>query len=118
MKDDQLVYKRNVSNPGSWRDFSIEHVAFGFHRITGWLLLIWVAIHLGLPSLGTPSAVWVPTSTPVIVGLLSVFFFHLLNGCRLLVAEMTGVGTQNARTVFQGTLVLCVILVIALGGLL
>lgn len=118
MRDNQLVYERNVSNPRSWREFSVEHVAFGLHRVTGWLLLGWVAVHLGVPALGTPSAVWAPTSTAVIVTLLSVLLFHVLNGVRLLVAELTGVGTTHARRVFQGTLALCVVLVVALGGVL
>jgi len=118
MRDNQLVYKRNVSSPSSWLDFSIEHVAFAIHRITGWLLLGWVVVHLGLPAITAPSTVWTPMSTATIVALLSVFVFHALNGVRLLVAELAGVGTTHARQVFQGTLVLCVVLVIVMGGLL
>lgn len=118
MQDNQLVYKRNVTNPSSWRDFSAQHVAFAVHRVTGWLLLGWVVVHLGLPAVATPTAVWAPSSKVVIVTLLSVFVFHAFNGVRLLVAELSGVGTTHARQVFHGTLVLCVVVVVAMGGLL
>lgn len=118
MREDSLVYERNVTDPRSWREFTVEHIAFGLHRITGWLLLGWITVHLAIPALGSASDVWIPTSIAVIVGLLSVFLFHALNGIRLLVAELTGFGTARARWVFRGTLAICAVLVVTLGGLL
>lgn len=116
MSDDRLVYRRDVSDPSSWRDFSIQHWAFALHRITGWLLLGWIVFHLAIPAADSPSAVWVPTSTIVIVLLLTILLFHLLNGTRLLVAELTGVGSATSRHAIVGTVVVCLILVVGLGG--
>lgn len=119
MRENRLVYERNVTDIGSWSDFSPNHVAFALHRITGWLLLGWVFVHLGLPSLlEAPTAVYAPASKAVIVALFSVFLFHAFNGVRLLVAEFTGYGAGAAKRVFQGTLALALLFTIALGGLL
>ncbi|MFB6086919.1 MAG: hypothetical protein ABEJ85_00230 [Haloarculaceae archaeon] len=118
MPDDQIVYRRNVSNPRSWGEFSVEHVAFGIHRVTGWLLLGWVLVHLGLPALSAPDAVWAPTATTTIVLLMAVLLFHGFNGARLLVAEFTGVGAGNPKQLFLATVVLCAVLVVGLGGAL
>lgn len=118
MSDDRIVYHRELSTPSSWRDFSVQHVAFGLHRLTGWLLLGWVVLHLGLPARSAPTAVWAPTSSSVIVLLLAVLVFHTFNGIRLLVAEAVGVGAMTTKRVFVGTLIACIVLVVGLGGLL
>ena len=119
MNDERLVYRRSASNPTSWLDFSAAHLAFVLHRITGWLLLGWVVIHLAIPSLrDSPVAVFVPSSDTVIVSLLAISIFHSFNGIRLLVAEFTGLGTQNTKRVFIGTLVVSIILIIGIGILL
>jgi succinate dehydrogenase/fumarate reductase cytochrome b subunit len=118
MSDDQIVYQRNVSDPRSWGDFSVEHVAFGLHRVTGWLLLGWTLVHLGLPALSSPEAVWAPTSTTSIVFVMTILLFHGFNGIRLLLAELTGVGAGNPKRLFGATVALCAALVVGLGGML
>lgn len=119
MMDKKLVYERNVTTPRSWTKFSTGHVAFGLHRLTGWILLGWVVVHLGFPAVfSSPTAVYRPTATPVIVGLVSVALFHVLNGVRLLVAELTSHGIETAKRTFQVTLLISVILSIVLGVLL
>jgi succinate dehydrogenase/fumarate reductase cytochrome b subunit len=118
MSDDQIIYRRELSTPSSWRDFSVQHVAFGLHRITGWLLLGWIVLHLGLPARSAPTAVWAPTSPSIIVLLLTVLVFHTFNGIRLLAAEVVGVGAMTTKRVFVGTLVACIVLVVGLGGAL
>jgi succinate dehydrogenase/fumarate reductase cytochrome b subunit len=118
MSDDQIVYRRNVSNPRSWGDFSVEHVAFGLHRVTGWLLLGWTLVHLGPPALPARGAVWAPTSTTTIVLVIAILLFHGFNGVRLLLAEFTGVGAGNPKRLFLATVVLCAVLVVGLGGAL
>lgn len=118
MSDDEIVYHRQLSTPSSWRDFSVQHVAFGLHRITGWLLLGWILLHLGLPAISTPTAVWAPTSPSAIVLLLAVLVFHTFNGIRLLAAELIGVGAMTTKRVFFGTVIASLVLVVGLGGLL
>lgn len=114
MADDRFVYERKTTDPRSWTTFSTEHLAFALHRITGWLLLGWVVVHLVVPATSSPAAVWRPTSKAVIVGLLSVALFHGFNGSRLIVAEL-GFGAGNTRRLFQGTVLLCALLIAVLG---
>lgn len=97
----------------------MAHLTFALHRVTGWLLLGWIVVHLAFPALQTaPTAVFIPSSTPVIMVLLAVSVFHTLNGLRLLTAEFTGFGTGNTKAVFLGTLVLVGVIVVGAGGLL
>lgn len=119
MQGDDPIYERRIRNPHEWWNFSIEHTAFALHRISGWLLLGWVVLHLGIPTTTrSATAVWIPGSKAIIVGLLVVFVFHGLNGIRLLVTELTGTGAGNVRLAFQVTVVLCAVLIVVLGGLL
>ncbi|WP_167768467.1 hypothetical protein [Haloarcula amylovorans] len=98
------VYRREVTNVSSWREFSVPHVAFALHRITGWLLLIWVGYHLVLPALtASPTSVQPPGGKLLTVGLLSVLFFHGINGIRLLINESLGLGIGSIERLFKGT---------------
>lgn len=124
MRENRLTYRRKVSNVENWGDFSIQHVAFALHRITGWALLGWVVVHLGLPSLGG-SSVWnpltelsAPLSEVVVIGLFAVLLFHAFNGIRLLAAELLGIGAGNTKRLFLGTLIASVLLVAGLGVVL
>lgn len=103
-------------------DFSARHVAFALHRVTGWLLLGWVVVHLGVPTVSGGLAVWnplvdlgEPAAEAVVVGLFAVLIFHSFNGIRLIAAELFGVGIATARRVFLWTLVLSVVLLVAMG---
>lgn len=124
MRDDRPVYRRKLSNAGSWGDLSIpQHLALSLHRVTGWLLLGWVVVHLGLPAVTPGSSVWnplsqlaAPASKVVVVGLFAVLVFHSFNGLRLLAAELLGVGVDNVRRAFLATLAVSGLLVIGLGG--
>lgn len=97
----------------------MEHVAFALHRITGWLLLAWVGVHLVWPAVTrTPSAVWRPTRTAVAVLLLAVLVFHAFNGVRLLLAECAGFGVGNTERGFGVMLAVSIlVLAVAMGGL-
>lgn len=105
MEDENTrVYRREISNIASWRKFSVPHVAFALHRITGWLLLVWVGYHLVLPALtGTPASVQPPGGKLLTVALLSILFFHGINGIRLLINELLGVGIDSIELLFKGT---------------
>ncbi|MEF8800279.1 MAG: succinate dehydrogenase, cytochrome b556 subunit [Halolamina sp.] len=125
MGNNSIEYRRKLASVKSWTDFSARHVAFALHRITGWLLLGWVVVHLGLPAVTTGPSVWNPLrdlpgplSRVVVVGLLSVLVFHIFNGIRLLAAELFGVGIKTTRRVFLWTLATSVLLVIGLGVML
>lgn len=122
MAGKQLEYRRKISNVWSWTDFSARHAAFALHRITGWLLLGWVVVHLGLPTVSGGSAVWnplvdlgEPVAGAVVVGLFAVLVFHSFNGVRLIAAELFGVGIATARRVFLWTLVASAVLVVGMG---
>lgn len=122
MRENRLEYRRKLSNVSGWRNFSVQHVAFALHRITGWLLLCWVVVHLGLPAVSSGPSVWNPldaldptAATAVIVGLFAVLLFHMFNGVRLLAAELLGFGAGSTKTVFLGTLVVCIASVLAVG---
>lgn len=121
MGDDGIEYRRTLSNVGSWSDFSVRHVSFALHRITGWLLLGWVVVHLGVPAATAGPSVWnplvevpAPVARVVVVGLLAVLVFHSFNGVRLLAAELFGVGIETARRVFLWTLATSILLVAGL----
>ena len=125
MTRNRLEYRRELSRLESWREFSIRHLAFAFHRITGWLLLGWVALHLALPTVTAGPAVWnplgqlsPPLAEAVVVGLFAVLVFHTFNGLRLIAAELFGAGIGTAKRVFQGTLVACALVVVGMGVLL
>lgn len=125
MSEDRLVYRRALSNADSWTDFSVQHVAFALHRVTGWVLLGWLVVHLGVPTASSPGAVWnplvqlsEPAATAVVVGLFAVLVFHAFNGIRLLAAELLGAGTGASRRVFLWTLAVSVLLVVGLGVML
>lgn len=122
MAEDRLEYRRTLMNVAGWKDFSVQHVAFGLHRVTGWLLLAWVGIHLGVPAVTAGPSVWNPftqlgpaASQAVVVGLFAVLLFHGLNGVRLLAAELLGVGAGRTRAVFLGTMALVVLSLVVLG---
>lgn len=122
MGENRLEYRRNLSNVKEWRDFSVQHIAFALHRVTGWLLLGWIIIHLGVPALTAGPAVWNPLSElrppaakVVSVSLFAVLVFHALNGVRLLAAEWLGVGASRTKPVFLGTLVLSGLLLVVMG---
>jgi succinate dehydrogenase / fumarate reductase cytochrome b subunit len=122
MERKRLEYRRKVSSIRSWMDFSARHVAFALHRVTGWLLLGWVVVHLGVPTVSGGLAVWnplvdlgEPAAEAVVVGLFAVLIFHSFNGIRLIAAELFGVGIATARRVFLWTLVLSVVLLVAMG---
>jgi len=125
MREDRLSYRRKVTNVGSWREFSVQHVAFSLHRVTGWLLLGWVLVHLGVPLLTAGPSVWNPlvelsgtVGTAVVTGLFAVLVFHAFNGVRLLAAELLGLGAGNVRPVFLSTLAASALLVVVMGGTL
>ncbi|WP_324761170.1 hypothetical protein [Haloarcula montana] len=102
--ENRKVYRREVSDVASWREFSVPHVAFALHRITGWVLLVWVGYHLALPAfIGTPTSVQPPRGKLLTVTLLSVLFFHGINGIRLLVNESLGLGISSIERLFKGT---------------
>jgi succinate dehydrogenase/fumarate reductase cytochrome b subunit len=114
MTEDELVYRRDGANPQSWSTYSDEHLAFLLHRVTGWLLLGWVVLHLVVPVTNGPAAIWYPTSDLFVTALLSVLLFHGFNGLRLIVAEL-GYGAASTRRLFQATLLVCLLLVVVLG---
>lgn len=125
MGEKRLQYQRRLSRIESWTDFSARHVAFALHRITGWLLLGWVVVHLGVPAASDGTTVWNPlvaTSEPVskmvVVALFAVLVFHSFNGIRLVAAELFGVGIATAKRVFLWTLIISVLLVIGMGVML
>jgi succinate dehydrogenase / fumarate reductase cytochrome b subunit len=102
--ENRKVYRREVSDVASWREFSVPHVAFALHRITGWVLLVWVGYHLALPAFtGMPTSVQPPGGKLLTVALLSVLFFHGINGIRLLVNESLGLGISSIERLFKGT---------------
>lgn len=122
MEGNRLQYRRKLSKINSWRDFSIQHAAFALHRITGWLLLVWVCVHLGFPTITSGASVWNPVvelgssaSKIVIVGLFAILLFHAFNGIRLIAAELLGVGAGSTRIVFLGTVALSGLLLVILG---
>lgn len=116
MDDERIIYRRTLFDVRSWGDFGIGHVAFIFHRVTGWLLLGWIIAHLLVPALrSAPSNVYVPSSTVVIVALLAVLVFHALNGIRLMIVEVGGLTASGNRFAFWLTLGLSALLVVALG---
>jgi succinate dehydrogenase / fumarate reductase cytochrome b subunit len=116
MDDKRAIYRRTVFDVRSWQDFAVGHVAFALHRITGWLLLGWIGIHLIVPALRTsPSSVYIPTSTPVIVTLLTVLVFHAFNGVRLLLVELGGLAVRTNRLAFWLTTALSLLFVVVLG---
>ena len=105
-KESTKVYRREVSDIGSWREFSVPHVAFALHRVTGWLLLGWVGYHLVVPMLtGASTSVQPPSGNLFTVAVLSVLFFHGINGLRLLVVEFSSRGVDYIEQLFKGTVV-------------
>lgn len=103
-KETTKVYRREVSDVGSWREFSVQHVAFALHRMTGWLLLGWVGYHLVVPMLsGSATGVQPPSGKLFTVAVLSVLFFHGINGVRLLVVESSSWGIDYIEPLFKGT---------------
>lgn len=112
-----LIYRRKLFDPGSWRDFSAGHSAFVLHRLTGWLLLVWIAVHLVIPLADSSVlTVYIPTSAWVIVSLLAVLVFHTLNGLRLVVIELGMLPLSENRASFWFTLGLSVLIVAILGA--
>lgn len=115
MSDERLIYRRTLGDVRQWRNVSVEVLAFWLHRITGWLLLGWIGLHLAIPAItDAPTAIWFPTWKVAIVFLLSIVVFHALNGIRLMVAEM-GLGAGQTRRTFQTTLLLCALVIVILG---
>lgn len=119
MEDSRITYRRKLFDVRSWREFAVGHVAFALHRLTGWLLLGWLVIHLFLPTVRTsPSAVHVPTTKWVIVLLLAVLVFHAFNGIRLVIVELGSLSASGNRLSFWLTLGLSVLLIgLGVGGL-
>lgn len=112
MEDNRLTYRRKLFNVRSWGEFTIGHVAFALHRVTGWLLLGWLVVHLFLPTIRTsPSAVYLPTAEWVIVLLLAVLVFHTFNGIRLVIIELGGLSPAKNQLSFRVTLGLSVLLI-------
>lgn len=117
MREERIIYRRKLSEFRSWTDFSIGHVAFTLHRVTGWLLLGWVLFHLAVPALrSTPDAVNAPTSGMLTIAVLAVLVFHGFNGVRLILAELGSMSARQHRLAFQFTLVASVLLIVLLGG--
>lgn len=116
MNDEHITYRRKLLSVGSWRTFAVGHVAFVLHRLTGWLLLAWVGVHLLLPLLwGSPAAVYNPTSSALIVPLVAVLVFHAFNGIRLLIVELLGLTASGNRLSFWVSLGLSVLLILLMG---
>ena len=116
MEDEKIIYGRNLLETSSWRDFAVGHVAFALHRLTGWLLLLWIGLHLLVPVLqASPSSVYYPTSEWLIVSLLAVLVFHSFNGLRLVIVELGGATASGNRLSFWLTLALSVLLIVVLG---
>ncbi|WIV67027.1 hypothetical protein [Natrialbaceae archaeon AArc-T1-2] len=116
MDDEQLIYGRDLLAARSWRNFAVGHVAFTLHRLTGWLLLAWIGIHLLVPILqASPSSVYNPTSTWIIVALLAVLVFHSFNGIRLVIVELGGLTASGNRLSFWLTVGASAALVILMG---
>lgn len=116
MKEDRVIYRRKLSTFSSWTDFSIGHVAFALHRVTGWLLLGWILIHLTVPAVRTsPQAVHIPGSSAVIVAVLAVLVFHSFNGIRLILAEFGGLTADYNRISFYLTTAISVAAIGILG---
>lgn len=112
-KETTKVYRREVSDVGSWRGFSVPHVAFALHRVTGWLLLGWVGYHLVVPMLSGPATgVQPPGGKLFTVAVLSVLFFHGINGIRLLIVETFGWGIDYIEPLFKGTVVVTALTVV------
>ncbi|WP_265110817.1 hypothetical protein [Halosolutus halophilus] len=116
MDDEKLIYERDLLAVRSWRNFAVGHIAFTLHRLTGWLLLVWIGVHLIVPVLqATPSSVYTPISRPVIVALLSVLVFHSFNGIRLVIVELGGLTASGNRLSFWLILGLSALFIILLG---
>lgn len=116
MKEDHVIYRRKVFAFSSWTDFSVGHVAFALHRVTGWLLLGWILIHLSVPAMRTsPQAVHIPGSRAVIVAVLAVLVFHSFNGLRLILAEFGGITADHNRIAFYFTAAISVVSIGILG---
>jgi len=106
-KEATKVYRREVSNVWSWRGFSIPHVAFALHRVTGWLLLAWVGYHLIIPALsGAPTGVQLPGGKVFTVAIVTILLFHGINGIRLLIAESSSWGLNYVEPLFKGTVIM------------
>lgn len=125
MRENRLEYRRELSNRETWRDFSVQHTAFALHRITGWALLGWVVVHLGIPVMTSGPSIWnplveltAPVSKMVIIGLFAVLVFHVFNGIRLLAAELLGAGAGNTKRMFLFTLTVSGLLVVGMGAVL
>ncbi|WP_377071359.1 hypothetical protein [Natribaculum luteum] len=119
MKEDRVIYRRKLLEFGSWTDFSTGHAAFVLHRLTGWLLLGWILIHLVVPAVRTsPDAVHIPGSNAVIVSLLAILVFHGFNGIRLILAELGGTTADHNRVAFFLSIILSAILISLLGVVL
>lgn len=114
LNENRVTYRRRVSDLKSWLRYTPEHVAFALHRITGWLLLGWVGLHLAIPVLEGGN-VYVPESAAMTVFVIAVLVFHGFNGIRLIAAELFGVGISQARRVFYATLIAAAALVIITG---
>lgn len=116
MDDEDLVYRRAVTNVRSWTDFSTGHIAFSLHRVTGWLLLGWVLLHLAVPMIGeTAESVYSPTGTVEILLVMSVAVFHAFNGLRLVVIELGSVTAQGNRVAFWLTAILSLLIIVSMG---
>lgn len=117
MSEQKPVYKRRIFDPRSWSDFAVGHVAYALHRVTGWLLIGWVGLHLVWPLLapGSSATVYIPGSDLVFIGLFAVLLFHGFNGIRLMIVELGGITPAGNRWAFWVSLVASVVLLIPLG---
>lgn len=111
-----LIYRRELFDPSSWRDFSVGHLSFVLHRLTGWLLLGWVAVHLVIPlGQSSTTTVYTPTAAWLIVSLLAVLVFHSLNGIRLVILELGMLSPSENKTSFWVTIGFSALIVVLVG---
>ena len=104
-----------VEDFGRWREFSAGMWAWIFHKFTGWVLIGYLFTHIAVLSTALQSPdVYTNTirtleSLLVVrileIGLLAVAVFHILNGLRLLMVDLS-VGLESQDQSFYASLVL------------
>lgn len=90
------IWERLIGTPGSLRDYETGMWAWLLNRVTGWLLALYLLVHLGLIGFaairsGTFDDVMDYLSHPAFLALdlilLGILLFHALNGLRLILAD-------------------------------
>lgn len=123
-----------IEDLGRWREFSAGMWAWIFHKITGWILIGYLFVHIAVLSTSIPAAEGIEATlgdetvdiyTAVIQGLESLYIvrilelgliaavvFHILNGIRLLLLDV-GIGAAYQDKTFYAALIATGLSVIA-----